>query len=100
MLLRYRNVCRTLDNKIQNRLIITTIWAKLKTGSLRVKEWWTSSYRTCDVGEHEPAWVSARRANFTHCAFYRLPEELILQILGNLDNATQGIAQQHLWTII
>ncbi|KAI1404282.1 hypothetical protein F4819DRAFT_447800 [Hypoxylon fuscum] len=93
MLLRYRSSRRALDNMTQNQLV-TTIWAKLKNLSLRVKEWCTSSYRTCDVGEHEPLWVSARRSNCTHCAFYRLPEELVLQILGNLDNATKGIAQR------
>ena len=93
MLLRYRNSRRALDNTIQNQLV-TTIWAKLKNWSLRVKEWCTSSYRTCDVGEHESLWVSARRSNLTHCAFYRLPEELVLQILDNLDIATKGIAQR------
>jgi hypothetical protein len=59
-----------------------------------VRDWCTSSYRTCDVGEHEPIWVSARRSNCTNCAFYRLPEELVLLILGNLDNATKGLAQR------
>ncbi|KAI1377993.1 hypothetical protein F4677DRAFT_458735 [Hypoxylon crocopeplum] len=93
MLLRYRNSRRALDNTTQNQLV-TTIWAKLKSWSLRVKEWCSSSYRTCDVGEHEPLWVSARRSNFTDCGFYRLLEELVLQILGNLDNATKGIAQR------
>lgn len=99
MLSRYLNNRRALDNTTQNQLVTTiwaiwAIWAKLKNWSLRVKEWYTSSYRTCDVGEHEPLWVSARRSNFAHCAFYRLPEELVLQILGNLDNATQGLAQR------
>ena len=93
MLLRYRSSRRALDNTIQIQLV-TTIWAKFHNWSLRVNESCTSSYRTCDVGKHEPLWVSARRCNSTHCAFYRLPEELILQILGNLDNATRGIAQR------
>lgn len=93
MLLRDRNSRRALDDPTQNPLV-TTIFAKLKDWSLRVREWCTSSYRTCDVGEHEPKWVSARRSNLTNCAFYRLPEELVLLILGNLDNATKGIAQR------
>ena len=93
MLLRYRDNRQALDNTTQNQLV-TTIWTKIKNGSLRVKEWHTSSYRTCDIGEHEPSWVSAQRSNLSHCAFYRLPEEIVLQILCILDNATKGIAQR------
>lgn len=58
----------------------------------RVKEWYTSSYPTCDTGEYEPSWVLARRANLANCKFYRLPEELILQILGNLDYVSKATA--------
>jgi hypothetical protein len=93
MLLRDRNSRRAFDDTMQNPLV-TTIFAKSKDWSLRVREWCTSSYRTCDVGEHEPKWVSARRSNLTNCGFYRLPEELVLLILGDLDNATKGIAQR------
>ncbi len=92
MSLRESDSPRALANMTQNRLF--SISAKVETWSLRVKEWYTPSYRTCDVGEHEPSWVVARRANPTHCAFYRLPEELVLQILSNLGNATKGTAQR------
>ena len=44
------------------------------------------------MDECEPRWVSARRANLTCCPFYRLPDELILQILGNLDYISTAIA--------
>lgn len=57
----------------------------------RVKEWYTDLYPTCDTGEHEPSWVLARRANLANCIFYRLPEELILQIVGSLDYVSKAI---------
>ncbi len=108
-----------LHNTAENN----TLWTRLINGWLQAREWCTGSqptcevgkdepscasdlreapardgctgsYRTCDVGEHEPSWVSARRANCTHCPFYRLPEELMLQIFGSLDNATKGVAQR------
>ncbi|KAM7219687.1 hypothetical protein V8F06_004900 [Rhypophila decipiens] len=53
-----------------------------------------TSYPTYDTGEFEPSWVSARRANFTKCAFYRLPEEVILQILVPLDNPGRAMAMR------
>ncbi|KAH8893659.1 hypothetical protein GQ53DRAFT_763237 [Thozetella sp. PMI_491] len=70
----------------------TSILADLRPWWLRVKEWYTSSYRTCDTGDDEPSWVSARRANLARCAFYRLPEELVLQILSSLDDISKRIA--------
>ena len=108
-----------LHNTTENN----TLWARLINGWLRALDWCTGSqptcevgehepscvsdlrampaqdlrpgsYPTCDVGEHEPSWVAARRANRMHCLFYRLPEELMLQILGSLDNATKGVAQR------
>jgi hypothetical protein len=58
----------------------------------RVKDWYTESYPTCDTGEYEPSWVLARRANLANCGFYRLPDELMLQIMGNLDDVSKAIA--------
>ena len=66
----------------------------LQRGWRRVKEWYTESYPTCDTGEHEPSWVSARRANLADCRFYRLPDELILQILGSLDDVSKALAMR------
>src|SRR5437868_3823744 len=70
----------------------TTVTLALQRRWRRVKEWYTESYPTCDTGDFEPSWVSARRANLANSRFYRLPEELTLQILGDLDSVSQAIA--------
>lgn len=54
----------------------------------------TSLYPTCDTGEYEPPWVSARQSNIAHCAFYQLPKEVVSKILGDLDHASRSIAQR------
>lgn len=60
----------------------------------RSQEWCTLAYATCDSGENEPSWVSARRINIANCLFYQLPEELILQILGGLDDVSKAMAMR------
>lgn len=79
-----------VDDKSHNHW--GTVTLALQRRWRRVKEWYTESYPTCDTGEYEPSWVSARRTNLANCRFYRLPEELILQILGNLDYVSKAIA--------
>jgi hypothetical protein len=69
-----------------------TVTPALQRRWRRIKEWYTDSYPTRDTGEDEPSWVLARRANLANCRFYRLPEELILQILGDLDDVSKAIA--------
>lgn len=97
-----------------------TLLAMVQRQWLRIKNWRASSDPTCDVGEcqpssvstrqvkklcrssyptwdedeHEPSWVSARQANLTCCTLYRLPDELVLQILGGLDCVSRAIARR------
>ncbi|KAM7190836.1 hypothetical protein V8F33_009259 [Rhypophila sp. PSN 637] len=73
---------------------MTTVALSVQRSWRKVKDWYTESYTTCDTGEFDPSWVSARRANFTKCAFYRLPEEVISQILGHLDNPDRAMAMR------
>ncbi|OIW26919.1 hypothetical protein CONLIGDRAFT_635146 [Coniochaeta ligniaria NRRL 30616] len=72
----------------------TTVTLALQRRWRRVKDWYMESYPTCDTGRHEPPWVSARRPNLANCRFYQLPDELILQILGDLDYVSKAIARR------
>ncbi|KAM7207228.1 hypothetical protein V8F20_002494 [Naviculisporaceae sp. PSN 640] len=60
----------------------------------RIRCWYTDSYPTCDTGDYEPPWLSGRRANLANCRFYQIPEELVLQILGNLDYVSRAMARR------
>ncbi|KAM7188271.1 hypothetical protein V8F20_010648 [Naviculisporaceae sp. PSN 640] len=73
---------------------LASLVLSLQTGWRRAKDWCIGSYRTCDTGEFEPSWVTARRANLAHCGFYRLPAEILLQILGELDNVSRAMVMR------
>ncbi|KAK4214434.1 hypothetical protein QBC37DRAFT_399681 [Rhypophila decipiens] len=60
-----------------------------------LKEWWAGSCRSSPmpcIDESELPWVLGRRANYANCPFYRLPEEIVLRIMCNLDHVSKAMA--------
>lgn len=82
---------KVVDDSSWNELR-TTVSLALQRSWRRIKERHMDLYPTCDTGDSEPSWVSARRANLANCRFYQIPEELVLQILGNLDYVSMAMA--------
>ncbi|KAH8646214.1 hypothetical protein BX600DRAFT_555916 [Xylariales sp. PMI_506] len=74
-----------------HRHLRTAFTVKMQRRWRSVKEWYTSSYPTCNTDKYEPSWVLAQRTNLANCRFYRLPDELILQILDGLDYVSKAI---------
>ncbi|KAM7212902.1 hypothetical protein V8F06_011708 [Rhypophila decipiens] len=69
----------------------------VSSGLRWLKEWWAGPCRSSPIGPIpciDPPWVLGRRANHANCPFYRLPEEIVLRIMGNLDHVSKAMAMR------